>query len=288
MHQAVLLHEIVEYLNLAPGKTILDCTVGCGGHARAILELITPGGVLIGIDQDKDALEIASENLKRFKGNIRLVHDSFRNFKSILSELNIGEVDGVLFDLGLSSLQLEQEERGFSIRLNGPLDMRMDRRLKIDAAFLVNTLSEQKTAEILREFGEERRAKRIAKAIVAGRPVKTTRQLAEIVSRAVPVKHKRIHPATRTFQALRIAVNHELEALDSALGVVPDRVRKGGRICVVSFHSLEDRIVKNKFRDCKRRHLFKIITKKPITPQTEEVLINPRSRSAKLRVAERI
>lgn len=290
MHQAVLLHEVLEYLNLAPGKTILDCTVGCGGHGRAILELITPGGRLIGIDQDEEAIEVASHNLKEFCGNIFFVNDNFRNLRNILTELNIGEVDGMVFDLGLSSLQLEERKRGFSIKQDGPLDMRMSRSLKIDAECLLNKLKEFEIAEILKNFGEERFSRRIARAIVAKRPICTTQKLVRIILEAVPFKsrHGRIHPATRTFQALRIAVNHELESLDATLDVLPRFLKRGGRICIISFHSLEDRIVKNKFRDYKRQDVLRILTKKPIRPEREEVLINPRSRSAKLRVAERV
>ncbi len=290
MHQAVLLHEVLAYLNLSPGRKILDCTVGTGGHARAILRNITPNGILVGIDQDGEALKAAADNLGEFKDNLYLSHANFKELERIVSERNIGEVDGVLFDLGLSSFQLEEKERGFSIKLCGPLDMRMDRAQKIDAAYLVNKLNEHKLAEILKNFGQERYSGRIAKAIVARRPVKTTHQLAEIVSRAMPPRRRRqkIHPATRTFQALRIAVNKELDALDYALDVIPRYIKGGGRICVISFHSLEDRIVKNKFRDYQKKNILRIITKKPITPTREEVLTNKRSRSAKLRVAERL
>lgn len=290
MHQAVLLHEVLEYLNLIPGKNILDCTIGSGNHARAILEHITPKGTLIGIDQDEEALKIASSNLKQFKDNIHLIHDNYKNLETIFHKYNIDAVDGVLFDLGLSSHQLEKGERGFSIRLDGPLDMRMDRRLKVDAGYLVNELSRFEIEEILQKYGEERYAKRIAKAIVSKRPIDSTHKLASIVLEALPYKFRsgKIHPATRTFQALRIAVNNELEALDIALDIAPRYVKSGGRICVISFHSLEDRIVKNRYRDYHKKRIFKIITKKPITPKREEVMINPRSRSAKLRVAEKL
>lgn len=290
MHRAVLLDEVLDHLNLAPGKKILDCTVGGGGHARAILERITPGGILIGIDQDQEALKVASDNLKRFKDNIYLIHDNFKNLDVHLSKLNLGKVDGILFDLGLSSLQLEEKERGFSIKQDGPLDMRMDRGLKINAGYLVNKLSESEIAKILKEFGEERYSRRIARALVARRPIETTRRLAEVVSKAVPARYRygRIDSATRTFQALRIKVNNELEALDSALDKVTNCLKEDGRICVISFHSLEDRIVKNRFKDYRKKNLLKILTKKPIRPQREEVLINARSRSARLRVAERI
>jgi len=290
VHQAVLVHEVLEYLDLAPGKKVLDCTLGGGGHARSILEHITPGGILTGIDQDEDALKAASENLRDFKDNINLIHSNFRNLETIIAKHDEGEFDGVLFDLGLSSLQLEDSKRGFSIKHNGPLDMRMDRGQKIDAAYLVNKLSESEIKEVIKRFGEERFSGRIARAIASKRPIETTFQLAEIISRAVPGKarHGRIHPATRTFQALRIAVNKELEALDSVLNIVLKYIKRGGKICVISFHSLEDRIVKNRFRDYARQDLLRIITKKPVIAQREEVLLNPRSRSAKLRVGMRI
>ena len=290
MHQAVLVHEVLEYLDLAPGKKVLDCTLGGGGHARSILEHITPGGILTGIDQDEDALKTASANLKDFKDNINLIHSNFRNLETIIAKHDEGEFDGVLFDLGLSSLQLEDSKRGFSIKNNGPLDMRMDRGQKIDAAYLVNKLSESEIKEVIKRFGEERFSGRIARAIASKRPIETTFQLAEIISRAVPGKarHGKIHPATRTFQALRIAVNKELEALDSVLNIVLKYIKRGGKICVISFHSLEDRIVKNRFRDYARQNLLRIITKKPVMAQREEVLLNPRSRSAKLRVGMKI
>jgi len=289
VHQSVLLHEVIESLNLAPGREILDCTLGGGGHARAALERITPGGRLVGIDRDEEALEKVRENLKNFRDETVFVRGNFRDLDSILASFGIGKVDGALFDLGLSSLQLEEAERGFSIKLDGPLDMRMDKRQRYDAAQLVNSLNEIEIAHILRDFGEERFSRRIAKAIVRKRPLKTTRELSELVVSTVPHKarHGRIHPATRTFQALRIAVNDELESLRLGLDAAISHLKKRGRICVISFHSLEDRIVKNKFKDCKDRDILKIITKKPVTPQDEEVLINPRSRSAKLRVAER-
>ncbi|MBL7068474.1 MAG: 16S rRNA (cytosine(1402)-N(4))-methyltransferase RsmH [Candidatus Omnitrophica bacterium] len=290
VHQSVLLHEVIENLNLAPGKKILDCTLGGGGHARAILEEITPGGKLIGIDQDEGALSIAAGNLKDFGDEAIFVHGNFRNLNSIFNKLDIGEVDGILFDLGLSSLQLEEKERGFSIKLDGPLDMRMNKRQKLDAAQLLNSLSELEIADILKRFGEERFAKRIARAIVRRRPVRRTRELIKLVVNAVPYKarHGRIHLATRTFQALRIAVNDELESLSSGLDAAVRFLKKNGRICVISFHSLEDRIVKNRYKDYKMKNILKIITKKPLTPQDEEVLVNPRSRSAKLRVAEKV
>jgi len=290
VHRAVLLQEVLENLKPAPGKKILDCTVGGGGHSRFILELITPGGKLIGIDQDSSALKTASERLKGFEKETVLIKGNFRDAKSILTKQGLGKVDGVLYDLGLSSLQLEEGERGFSIKLNAPLDMRMDRGQKINAGNLVNKISEPDLKGILKSLGEERQAGRIARAIVSRRPIMTTHQLAETVLRAIPAKRRsaRIHPATRTFQALRIAVNDELGALNEALDNLPGIVKEGGRICIISFHSLEDRIVKHRFKAYKKANILNIVTKKPITPEREEILINPRSRSAKLRVAERI
>lgn len=290
MHRAVLLHEVLEFLRLGPGKKILDCTVGCGGHAREILKRIGPRGMLVGIDQDEETLEVAERNLKEFKDNVILIRENFKNIKAVLTKLDIGGLDGVLFDLGLSSLVLEKEERGFSIKLNGPLDMRMDRGLKINAGYLVNNLKEFEIAQILREYGQERYSGRIARAIVRKRPITATHELADIISKAVPggLRKQRIHPATRSFQALRIAVNKELDALENTLAFIPDFVNRGGRICVISFHSLEDRIVKNTFRNYKNKQTLRLITKKPVRPGTEEVAVNPRSRSAKLRVAEKI
>ncbi|MEE8360364.1 MAG: 16S rRNA (cytosine(1402)-N(4))-methyltransferase RsmH [Candidatus Omnitrophota bacterium] len=290
MHQPVLLREVLGYLDLAPGKTIVDCTVGLGGHAKAILERIVPGGTLVGIDRDGETLANARENLKEFKDNIFLAQGNFKNIKDVIKEFDVGEIDGYLFDLGISSFQLEESKRGFSLKHNGPLDMRMDRTLDVSAGYLVNTLREVEIARILKSYGEERFSGRIARAIVRNRPLETTAQLAETVSAVVPAyyRHGRIHPATRTFQAIRIAVNGELEALDDALDKIPELLNKGTRVCVISFHSLEDRIVKNRFKDYKQRGVLEIITKKPIRPTPEEVASNPRSRSAKLRVAERI
>lgn len=288
MHRPVLLHEVIDYLNLTPGKKILDCTLGGGGHARAILEHITPNGILIGIDQDEEALKAAGETLKGFKDNIRLVRGNFRDLEAILTGLSIGDFDGVIYDLGISSLQLEKEERGFSIKLAGPLDMRMDRDGKIDAGYLVNKLKEPELAQIIEKLGEEHYARRIARAIISKRPITNTHELAEAVMRAVPpsYRHGRIHPATRTFQALRIAVNDELKALEASLTAVVKYIKRGGRICVISFHSLEDRITKQLFNEFGKMKMLRVITRKPIRPQNEEILLNVRARSARLRVAE--
>jgi len=290
VHEPVLLREVLEYLNLAPGRKIIDCTLGGGGHAEAILERISPGGKLIGIDRDDEALKAALARLERFKDSVILRKGNFRDLGSILSTLGIGEFDGFLFDLGLSSLQLEAKERGFSIKLDGPLDMRMDREDPINARFIVNRLSEIELETIIRKYGEERFSKKIAKEIIRERPIETTGELADIVHRTVPgwMRRYKIDPATRTFQALRIAVNDELESLKSALPEALRYTKKGGRICVIAYHSLEDRIVKNAFRDYAKAGKAVLVTKKPIIAARQEVIDNPRSRSAKLRVLERV
>lgn len=256
------------------------------------MERITPGGKLIGIDRDTEALEVADRKLKRFVEAYILVHDDFKNLKAIFEKANIEKADGFLFDLGVSSLQLDKAQRGFSLRYDAVLDMRMNRDDKITASYLVNKLSEAELDWILKNYGEEKFHKRIAKAIVKQRKMKaieTTGRLVEIILRAVPYKgrHGRIHPATRTFQALRIAVNKELETLRQALDDAFFLLKPSGLICVVSYHSLEDRIVKEKFKEAKGKGILELITKKPITPDEKEIEDNPRSRSAKLRIAKR-
>lgn len=295
LHRPVMCKEVLEFLDPKPGKVIIDCTVGCGGHAQALLEYLQPDGRLIGIDQDEESLSIAKERLKNFNGTCTLTYGNFKNLVQILNDLRVAKVDGLLFDLGLSSFQLESLERGFSFKQSGPLDMRMDKHNKISAYDLINNLHQEKIDQILKDYGQERWHSRIASAIVNERkrtPILSTTQLADIVMRAIPrkflMRHRKIHPATRTFQALRIAVNRELEVLEEALEEVIPYVAQSGRICIISFHSLEDRIAKNKFRKFSKSGILKIITKKPLTPSLEEISINPRSRSAKLRVAERI
>lgn len=283
---------MVEALELAPGETIADCTVGLGGHAEAILERITPGGRLIGIDKDAEALEIAKEKLSRFGESVILIHDNFDNLKAIFEKLNIEKADGFLFDLGVSSLQLDTPGRGFSFRYDAPLDMRMDREGETSAADIVNGSGEAELSWILEHYGEERFSRRIAKAIVTQRkaaPIKTTGELVEVILRAVPYKgrHGRVHPATRTFQALRIAVNKELAALEKAIDEAIGLLKASGLICVISYHSLEDRIVKNKFKEAKASGILELIYKKPLVPGEAEIEENPRSRSAKLRLARR-
>jgi 16S rRNA (cytosine1402-N4)-methyltransferase len=288
-HIPVMSNELIKYLKLKQGKTVLDCTVGSAGHAILLLKEVGPKGKLIGIDRDDYALEIARNRLGK-RNNYTLMQGNFRNIDTILAELAVDKVDAMVFDLGLSSLQLDSLERGFSIKLDGPLDMRMDRSLKVSAFDLVNFLPQESLSDILEKYGQERWHNRIARAIVRERKkaaIVSTRQLAALVERVVFSGHSRIHAATRTFQALRIAVNDELEALYQALGKCINYLAPGARICVISFHSLEDRIVKNQFRMFAREGKLKIITKKPLTAGTEEISANSRARSAKMRVAER-
>ncbi|MGY4707848.1 16S rRNA (cytosine(1402)-N(4))-methyltransferase RsmH [Candidatus Bipolaricaulota sp. J31] len=283
-HEPVMVTEVLRFLAPGPGKVIVDATVGTGGHAEAILER---GAELIGIDRDPRALELARERLSRFGDRCRLVQGNFRHLKEILAELAAGPVDGVLFDLGMSSAQLEDEERGFSFAREGPLDMRMDPSQPLTAHEIVNRWPEREIARILREYGEERYARRIARAIVRARPIETTTELAEIVIRCYPPGRHRIHPATRTFQALRIAVNDELSALREGLLAAIRALLPGGTVVAISFHSLEDRIVKHTFRQRWIAGEVEILTKKPLVPSPEEIRRNPRARSAKLRAARR-
>ncbi len=286
-HVPVLLDAVLSYLNPAPGAIVVDCTVGSGGHSAAILSRIAPGGLLIGLDRDPDMLQLATQRLDGL-GNVRLCHADFADLRQVLDELGVDRVDGVLADLGISSDQLADPGRGFSFRLSGPLDMRMDPTAPgPTAAELVNKLPEPELARILKQYGEERYARRIAAAIVRARRrsrIETSEQLAEIVRAAVPAGYERgrIDPATRTFQALRIVVNRELDALCSLLEQLPYCLRPGGRAVLISFHSLEDRLVKRAFAD---RELWERLTKKPIRPSATEIATNPRARSAKLRAA---
>ena len=288
-HIPVMCNELIQHLKLDKKGTVLDCTVGSGGHADVILREIGPQGRLIGLDQDDEALGIAKNRLKNFR-NCILVQANFRNMDAVLTKLAIDKVDGMVFDLGLSSLQLGNSERGFSIKLDAPLDMRMDRTLRLSAFDLVNFLPEVSLSDILKKYGEERWHNRIARAIVRERKrsmIVTTGQLADLIRRVTPYRYTKIHPATRTFQALRIAVNDELEALREGLNKCLNYIKSGARICVISFHSLEDRIVKNQFRQAAKEGKIKIITKKPIRPTEKEIFANPRARSARLRVAEK-
>ena len=292
-HCPVMVEEVLSYLKLLPGKAIVDCTVGEGGHSEGILRKITPGGQLIGIDQDDDALSITRLRLSRFEESCQLVQTNFRQIREVILTCGLEKVDGIVFDLGISMLQLSSPERGFSFRLDGPLNMRMDKQGQITAFDLVNNLSVEEIANIIYKFGEERHSRKIARRIVELRhqsPISTTQQLADIVFESYPFRerHRRTHPATKTFMALRIAVNREFEALETGLRDAIDMLKPGGRICVISFHSLEDRIVKHEFRAQAKEGIIKLITKKPLIPTDEEILKNAPSRSAKLRVAEKI
>lgn len=292
-HKPVLVEDVIEGLNLSPGKIILDATIGEGGHSEKILEKILPGGRLLGIDRDIEVLKVAQARLRDFKDNFTLICRNFKDLDKILKDQNTREVDGMLFDLGLSSFQLENPERGFSIKRNGPLDMRMDRSQRLSAFDIVNHFSEKELPRIIRDFGEERNFRSIARHIVNARkkfPISTTSQLVDIVLGAVSKRGRhcsKIHPATRTFQALRIRVNEELGALEEALDEAIKLLAPKGRLCVISFHSLEDRIVKRKFALYIKLNILKLVNKKPITPNLKEIFINPRSRSAKLRIVEK-
>ena len=293
MHQPVLLNEALDHLDLKPGYTVLDATVGGAGHAGEILKRILPGGRLIGIDADRAAIDIARGNLKEFEGSFKLFKGNFRHLDEFLAAERAAGLDAALFDLGISSYQIDDGTRGFSIRFDAKLDMRMDTGLTITARDLVNKLREEELADIIFKFGEERYSRRIARSIAeerARKPIETTGELAAIIKRAVGRKYgkSRIDPATRTFQALRIAVNEELSAISDGIGKAVRILKTGGRICVISFHSLEDRIVKNMFRDYSRDKVLRVLTRKPIRPAIEETIVNPRSRSAKMRAAERI
>ena len=292
-HIPVLVEEVMNLLRCEAHKTYIDATIGGGGHALEVLKRTSPDGIVIGIDWDEEAIAEAKGALVTFGDRIKILRENFVRLPDLLEALNISEVDGILLDLGLSSLQLEKKERGFSLKGEGPLDMRMDRRIDRTAADLLNGLSFQELESTLREFGEERWAKRIAKAILQEReekPIGTTQELRQIVHRAIPGRFhsRKIDPATRTFQAFRIRVNEELENLRNILETGWTFLKRGGRICVISFHSLEDRMVKETFRRLDTDGMMRRITKKPITPSEEEKQRNPRSRSAKLRCAERV
>lgn len=300
-HSPVLTKEILKYLDFKKGGVYIDCTLGGGGHSKAILENIYPHGLLIGIDQDIEAIEIAKEELKSCIDKVKLVKGNFKNLAKILSDLKIETVSGIVFDLGVSFHQLKEKERGFSFKEDSHLDMRMNLTQKFNADTLINSYSEKDLAEIFEKYGEERFSKRIARLIVAERKKKaisTTKQLSDLIIRSLPRTKKRhtwrIHPATRVFQAIRIEVNQELEALRTGLNQAIRVLEDKGRICVISYHSLEDRIVKHLFKEVEREgkeqknYGLKIVTKKPVRPSSEEVRNNPKARSAKLRVAEKI
>ncbi len=295
IHTPVMIQEVLEYLNLKPGKVIVDATLGMGGHSARIAERLGDTGILVGIDRDQDSLAAARELLGEKAGKIRFAYGNFSDLDVLLRSLNIESIDGIVFDLGVSSFQLSDAGRGFSFQSDGPLDMRMDRNSYICAYDLVNNLNEEELAHLLKAFGQERWHNRIARILVQERlrhPITTTGELSRIVLSAIPPRfkrfHYRIHPATRTFQAVRIAVNRELESLETAINKVAGFLNPGGRICVISFHSLEDRVVKVTFKKLASEGAIKIITAKPLTPKESEIKDNPRSRSAKFRVAEKI
>ncbi len=283
-HKPVLLDEVMKILSPKPGETFVDGTIDGGGHAKEILGRVTPYGTLVGIDWDKNMVEKLKSLITSQKSRVILVNDNFKNMAEILEKEKINKVDGVLLDLGFSSEQLESSGRGFSFLKDEPLLMTYSDKTK-PAYRAISEESESNIAKIIKNFGEERNAHRIARTIKKNLPIMTSRKLAEVVASAVPKNYERgrLNPATRTFQALRIFVNQELENLKMFLETVPQILNLGGRLAVISFHSLEDRIVKNEFRRWKQNGLAEILTKKPITPSPEEIKNNPRSRSAKLR-----
>jgi len=303
VHVPVLLDEVIAGLQARRGGYFVDCTVGLGGHAAAILEIISPSGKLLGIDADPEAIKISQDKLSDYGEAVTLVNDNFVNLEAIYRRYHFHPVDGILFDLGVSSLQLDTAERGFSFHLDAPLNMRFDSEPGLTASDIVNSFSEQELAKLIEKYGEERHSRRIARHIVQNRPIATTVELAHLVEQALGGKRAKIHPATRTFMALRIAVNNELQNLELALKQTIDLLRPGGRLTVISYHSLEDRIVKQFMRNaassclcppgtvichCGHTPTLKLISRKVIKPTSLEIESNPRSRSAKLRVAERL
>ena len=282
-HVAVLYNSVIEALAPRDGGRFIDATLGAGGHAAGILDASAPTGRLLGLDADPAALAIVSENLAHYGERVLLVHSNFENLYAIAAAHGFASADGIVLDLGLSSMQLSDAARGFSFLTDGALDMRFNPDDETTAADLVNSLREKELANLIFEYGEERASRRIARAIVHARPISTARQLAEVVERALG-RRGRIHPATRTFQALRIAVNRELDVLDHVLPQVVETLKPGGRVAIIAFHSLEDRRVKKCFRSSDQ---LRVLTKHPIQPTDEEIAANPRSRSAKLRVAEK-
>ncbi len=307
VHKSVLLEETVECLNVKPEGTYVDGTVGGGGHAYAVCEKLSPQGRFIGIDQDADAIMAAGKKLHDFD-NVTLIRSNYCNIKNELNVNHIEKVDGIVLDLGVSSYQLDTPMRGFSYREDAPLDMRMDQRNNLTAADIVNGYSESELYRVIRDYGEDRFAKNIAKHIVAAREtrkISTTYELVDVIRSAIPMKIQKTmgHPAKQTFQAIRIELNHELDVLENTLDEMIDLLNPGGRICIITFHSLEDRIVKNNFRRnenpctcpnefpvcvCGNKSKGRVITRKPILPGAEEMEENSRSKSAKLRVFEKM
>lgn len=306
-HKSVLLYETVDSLNIKPDGIYVDGTLGGGGHAYEVLKRLGPKGRLIGIDQDADAIQAASERLDEYKEKVTIVRSNYRNIREVLEGLGISKVDGIYLDLGVSSYQLDTAERGFTYRENAPLDMRMDQRNEMTAADIINEYSEMELYRIIRDYGEDRFAKNIAKHIVREREkhrIETTDQLVEIIKAAIPAKIRAEggHPAKRTFQAVRIELNKELEVLNDSIDTMIDLLNPGGRLSIITFHSLEDRIVKTRFKTnespcicppdfpvcvCGRKSKGRVVTRKPIVPDEKEIEENKRSKSSKLRVFER-
>ena len=300
MHKSVLLNESIEYLNIRPDGTYIDATLGYAGHSGEILARLETEGFLFAFDQDIDAVTYSTNKLSAIGNNFKIFHTNFKNMKDFINT----KVDGILFDLGVSSPQLDQQERGFSFHKDAPLDMRMDKREKLSAKEVVNTYSLEKLIDILYVYGEEANAKSIAKGIVSSRPINSTLELAEVIKNNVPLSYRRKgNPCRKTFQAIRIEVNNELGILENSLLDAFSLLNKGGRLCVITFHSLEDRIVKNTFNNLSKESELakklpvvpdelkpkgKLITKKPIVPTEEELELNKRSRSAKLRIIEKL
>ena len=306
-HKSVLLEETIENLNIKPDGIYVDGTLGGGGHSYHIAEQLSSNGRLIGIDQDADAIAAATKRLEPFSDRVTIVRNNYCNFEQVLKELSIDKVDGIVLDLGVSSYQLDTAERGFTYKTDAPLDMRMDQRQQLTAKDIVNTYSEFDLYRIIRDYGEDKFAKNIAKHIVSARqikPIETTFELNEVIKAAIPMKVRAVggHPAKKTFQAIRIELNHELDVLEDSIDTMIDHLNDKGRICIITFHSLEDRIVKTRFRNCEnpctcppdfpvcvcgKKSKGKVITRKPIVPSEEELEENKRSKSSKLRVFER-
>ena len=307
VHKSVLLNETIEGLNIKPDGIYVDGTLGGAGHSYHICERLTQGGRLIGIDQDEDAITAAKKRLEPFADRVTIIRDNYCNMKNALANIGVTKVDGILLDIGVSSYQLDEAERGFTYKQDAPLDMRMDQRQEMTAKDIVNGYSEEDLYRIIRDYGEDKFAKNIAKHIVQARqvkPVETTFELDEIIKAAIPMKFRATggHPAKKTFQAIRIELNRELEVLDESIDAMTDLLNDNGRLCIITFHSLEDRIVKTRFRKnenpctcppdfpvcvCGKKPKGKVITRKPIVPDEEELEENKRAKSSKLRVFER-
>jgi len=292
-HVPVLLDEVLQFLNVRPGGVIADATVGLGGHSAEIAMRLGATGRLICFDRDPQAMELAKARMDELMDELGSAMPEVifepRAFSELVGAIEPGSLDGLLADFGVSSLQLDEAQRGFSFRSDGPLDMRMDTRSGVTAGQVVNQEDENELADLIYEFGEERRSRRIARAIVRARPIRTTAELAGIVSAAAPsMKGDKIHPATRIFQALRIRVNDELGEIRTLLGSSPSLLKPGGRLVTISFHSLEDRLVKDALREAGRAGIYEVLTKKPVVAEEQEQMRNPRSRSAKMRAAEKL